>query len=226
MPSMRSAAELKALTTAAEAALARSAATHAGVLQARRAPPPDGAASARLSASSSATISAAITVSRVSPISPNFAAQLDDALVEVLGERLQMVLLAVLAGQAELAAGDGGVDLGHESSLVATFEHGLDRWRSRRRAAARSRGWWLRAGASARSRRRARRRAGAVDAERLHLARPAPSSLRSASRRRSTAASSASSASARRFTACIDCALVASSPLRPRLEKLLRRQTI
>ena len=64
------------------------------------------------SASSSATISAAITVSRVSPISPNFLRKLVDAPVEILGERLQMLLLPVLAGEAELAAGNGGVDLG------------------------------------------------------------------------------------------------------------------
>ena len=113
MPSMRSAAELKASTTAAEAALARSAATTRAsckrgdlLLQPADLRP--------ASASSSATISAAITVSRVSPISPNLRAQLDDALVDVVRERLQMLLLPVLAGEAELAAGDGGVDLRHQ----------------------------------------------------------------------------------------------------------------
>ena len=46
------------------------------------------------------------------------AAQRDDALVEVLGELLQMVLLAVLAGHAELAAVDGDIHLRHGTSHV------------------------------------------------------------------------------------------------------------
>src|ERR1019366_281041 len=71
MPSIRSAAELKALTTAAEAALARSAAT----MRASCSALPSSSRRRILrvaSANSSATISAAITVSLVSPISPNF----------------------------------------------------------------------------------------------------------------------------------------------------------
>ncbi len=105
MPSMRSAAELKALTTASEAALARSAATTRASCSAV-------ASSSRrrilraASANSSATISAAITVSLVSPISPNFLRSSLDALVEILGKRLQMLLLPVLAGETELAAGN------------------------------------------------------------------------------------------------------------------------
>src|SRR5664280_1435617 len=71
MPSIRSAAELKALTTALEAALARSAAT----IRASCSALPSSSRRRILrvaSANSSATISAAITVSLVSPISPNF----------------------------------------------------------------------------------------------------------------------------------------------------------
>src|SRR5439155_19547500 len=41
------------------------------------------------------------------------AAQLDDAIVELLGELHQVAFLTVLAGHAELAAVDGDVDLGH-----------------------------------------------------------------------------------------------------------------
>ena len=72
----------------------------------------------------------------------------------------QMVLLAVLAGHAELAAVDGDVHLRHGTSSDAFSHprHGrlLDRAptgcsRSPHRAGARSRDWWLRAGARARS---------------------------------------------------------------------------
>ena len=70
MPSMRSAAEWKAPTTASEAACARSAETSRASFRAAIS-----SASTRnfcrVSVISSASISAAITVKRVSPISPN-----------------------------------------------------------------------------------------------------------------------------------------------------------
>ena len=117
---MRSAAELKAATMAAWVASALLGRGAAGVLQRGVVLPRAAAACLPVSASSSATISAAITVSRASPISPNWPRKRDDALVEVLGEPAQMVLLAVLAGHAELAAVDGDVDLRHR--------HPLNRW--------------------------------------------------------------------------------------------------
>ena len=175
MPSMRSAAELKAPTTASEAALARSAATTRASCKAATS-----SSSRRIlrpaSASSSATISAAITVSRVSPISPNLRAQLDDALVDVVRERLQVLLLPVLAGEAELAAGNGGVDLRHQSLHSAAsvrLQHRLDRGDGRvqplgdlavgRLQPARARGLAVERGGELR----------AVEAERLQLARRA-----------------------------------------------------
>ena len=107
MPSMRSAAELKAPTTASEAALARSAADDAGILQ-----------------GGDVLLQPADLVHRFRQLVGDhqrrhdgqprvadlakLAAQLDDALVDILGERLQMLFLPVLAGEAELAAGDGG----------------------------------------------------------------------------------------------------------------------
>src|SRR4029078_7882412 len=48
------------------------------------------------------------------------AAQRDDALVELPGELLQMALLAVLAGHAELAAIDGDIHLRHGTLMAAT----------------------------------------------------------------------------------------------------------
>ena len=52
------------------------------------------------------------------------ASQTDDALVDVLGELLQVLFLSVLASEAELAAGDGGVDLSH--GLLVHVQHRLD----------------------------------------------------------------------------------------------------
>jgi hypothetical protein len=39
------------------------------------------------------------------------AAQIDDALVDILGKCLQVILLPILASETELTAGNGGNDL-------------------------------------------------------------------------------------------------------------------
>lgn len=52
------------------------------------------------------------------------APQADDALVDILGERLQMIFLPILASETELAAGDGGGDLSH--GLLVHLQHRLD----------------------------------------------------------------------------------------------------
>ena len=89
-----------------------------------------------------------------------------------------MVLLAVLAGHAELPAVDGDVDLRHRHSSSLRI-HGPARparsgWcRSRHRAGARSRGWWSRARATAPSARRDRRRAASGRRRARASARPA-----------------------------------------------------
>src|SRR5262245_9744750 len=45
------------------------------------------------------------------------AAQIDDALVDVVGQRLKVLLLTIFTGKAILAAGNGGVDLRHWSLI-------------------------------------------------------------------------------------------------------------
>ena len=153
---------------------------------------------------SSATINAAITVSRVSPISPNFLRNPSMRAIDVLRPAcLQMIFLPVLAGEAELAAGDGGFTGPCHVRLefIRSRPAPIGSWRWPHPAAgdlavgafqpARTRGFAV----------ERRGEPGAVNAERMELVAASPSSPRSASRRRSTAASSASSASASRFTA-------------------------
>ena len=112
MPSMRSAAADSAAAIEACAALLRSeVATRASCKAAS-------SSSRRLtrapaSASSSATVIAAITVKRVSPISPNLARRPPMRAVELAREFLQVFLLTVFAGHAELPAVDGDAHLRH-----------------------------------------------------------------------------------------------------------------
>ena len=140
------------------------------------------------------------------------AAQLLDALVEVLGELLQMVFLAVLAGHAELAAVDGDVHLRHGSSSASAVDPSPRAPSWMLSIAASSRRAISRLAASSRRERavcgRGRRRAWRGRCRAHAPARRAIVPLRSASRRRSTAASSASSACASRRVAAVDRARV------------------
>ena len=112
MPSIRSAAELKAATMAACVACVRSDAGAAGVLQGgviRLQPLQLLAGFGQFVGDHQRRHDGQPRIADLAEL----AAQRDDALVEILGELLQMVLLAVLAGHAELAAVDGDIHLRH-----------------------------------------------------------------------------------------------------------------
>ena len=219
MLSIRSAAALSAATIAACVACARSpAATRASckaVISSSR-----WRCLRPASASSSATVSAAITVRRVSPISPNEPRRWLMRSSSCCGELHQMALLPVFAGHPVLPAVDDDIHLRHRStcdfglstSAVVRFDHGADALDRHIQAPrdfavggldlARARASPIEIGREPRA---VARRARAVGATSL-------SSSRSASRRRSTAAARPSSARARRRVAAsialgsdIDC---------------------
>ena len=196
MPSMRSAAELNALTTRGLRRLGAVGGRHRGLLQMRRAPPPAGACvwpASQLVRHRQRRHHGEPGVADLAEA----RAQLRDAVIEIRGELQQMLLLPVLAGHAELAAVDGDVHLRHRIPHVGLRRASSTGWmrvRSPRRAGARSRGWWSPACASARSApssSAASRERSMPSAALARRARPRRGRPR---RRRSTAASSASSA--------------------------------
>ena len=72
------------------------------------------------SSNSSHTVSAAITVRRASPISPNLPAQLANTRFHAFGKLQEPDFLTFLAGHAILPAVDGDVDVAHSPSPVSS----------------------------------------------------------------------------------------------------------
>ena len=123
MPSMRSAAELNAPITASDAALARSDATSRASCKEAMSSSRQTHLLYRLRQLVSHHQRGHHRETRVADLT-ELASQTDDALVDVLGELLQVLFLSVFASEAELATGDGGVDLSH--GLLVHVQHRLD----------------------------------------------------------------------------------------------------